>query len=273
MFATILISPVPDYVLLPVYGYLSSLGLFNPASVFLACLTAAVLPIEYAAGRYAGRPLLLRGLSFFRITEKEIKAADGWLEEHGKFSVFVATFVPFFYGVAAVAAGTLRMGWAAFMLDCVLGFGLRYGFLEWVGYYGVDVFSSSFDYSERWVFAVLLAVSLGYIAAHLARELSAQGRVGGSGPVLRGWAPVAHRHEPRFTLGEYKLTLSIYYANAKTRHVPSPSHILAGPGDIAETVIASGDPARVEQLAKLLRGPRLVNSNRGLLVYTGYRGG
>lgn len=79
-------------------------------------------------------------------------------------------------------------------------------------------------------------------------------------------------HEPRFTLGEHKLTLSIYYANGRTRFVPSPSHILAGPGDIAETAIASGDPARVQQLAKLLRDPKLVNSNRGLLVYTGYAG-
>lgn len=52
----------------------------------------------------------------------------------------------------------------------------------------------------------------------------------------------------------------------------SPSHILAGPGDIAEIAITSGDPARTEQLAKLLRDAKLVNSNRGFTTYTGYYG-
>ena len=54
--------------------------------------------------------------------------------------------------------------------------------------------------------------------------------------------------------------------------MPSPSHILAGPGDIAETAITSGDPARIEQLANMLREPKLVNTNRGFVTYTGFRG-
>ena len=48
-----------------------------------------------------------------------------------------------------------------------------------------------------------------------------------------------------------------------------PKHILARPEDIAERVVVSGDPGRVELLASRLEGARLVNSNRGLLVYTG----
>ena len=52
-----------------------------------------------------------------------------------------------------------------------------------------------------------------------------------------------------------------------------PIHIKAKKGDIAERVIIAGDPARVEQLAKMLENPRLVNTNRGFLVYTGtYKG-
>jgi 5'-methylthioadenosine phosphorylase len=54
--------------------------------------------------------------------------------------------------------------------------------------------------------------------------------------------------------------------------MPKPAHILAEPGDIAETAITSGDPARVEQLSKLLRDPKLVNTNRGLVTYTGHYG-
>jgi 5'-methylthioadenosine phosphorylase len=52
-----------------------------------------------------------------------------------------------------------------------------------------------------------------------------------------------------------------------------PIHIKAKRGEVAERVIVAGDPARVEHVAKMLENPRLVNTNRGFLVYTGlYRG-
>lgn len=52
-----------------------------------------------------------------------------------------------------------------------------------------------------------------------------------------------------------------------------PLHIKAEPGEVAERVIVSGDPARVEQLATYLDDARLVNKNRGYLTFTGtYKG-
>lgn len=52
-----------------------------------------------------------------------------------------------------------------------------------------------------------------------------------------------------------------------------PIHIKAKRGDVAERVIVAGDPARVEQLVKMIENPRLVNTNRGFTVYTGaYKG-
>ena len=52
-----------------------------------------------------------------------------------------------------------------------------------------------------------------------------------------------------------------------------PAHIRASKGDIAERVIVVGDPERARQISKMLEECRLVNDNRGLLVYTGkYKG-
>jgi 5'-methylthioadenosine phosphorylase len=54
--------------------------------------------------------------------------------------------------------------------------------------------------------------------------------------------------------------------------MPLPAHILAGPEEIAEVAVISGDPARIEQLAKMLQNAKLVNSNRGFTTYTGHYG-
>lgn len=48
---------------------------------------------------------------------------------------------------------------------------------------------------------------------------------------------------------------------------------MAKPEDIAEKVIVVGDPARVEQVSRLLKDPKLVNTHRGFPVYTGAYGG
>ncbi len=48
-----------------------------------------------------------------------------------------------------------------------------------------------------------------------------------------------------------------------------PIHIKAKKGDVAERVIIAGDPARVEQVKELLSNVKLVNTNRGFIVYTG----
>jgi membrane protein DedA with SNARE-associated domain len=169
MFLSILISPIPDYILVPVYGYLSSLGAFNPLTTLLVCLVAAILPIEFVCGRFAGRPLLLKALSFIHVSEKDLQVADKWLVDHGHFSIFIATFIPFFYGIAALAAGTLKMNRVIFIGASLLGFGLRFVFLEYIGYNGIYIFTSSFDYSQRFLFSAILIVSIFYIVAHLVR--------------------------------------------------------------------------------------------------------
>ncbi|TRM80208.1 5'-methylthioadenosine phosphorylase, partial [Sulfolobus sp. D5] len=49
----------------------------------------------------------------------------------------------------------------------------------------------------------------------------------------------------------------------------NPVHILAKKGEISEKVLIAGDPGRVKLLSTLLKDVKLVNENRGFLVYTG----
>jgi len=51
-----------------------------------------------------------------------------------------------------------------------------------------------------------------------------------------------------------------------------PLHLKAKEGDVAERVIISGDSERVKQMSTMLDGARVVNENRGFLMYTGTYG-
>ena len=183
MFISMAILPIPDYILVPAYGSLSAIGTLNPFATFLVCLAGALFPIEYVCGRFAARSLLLKGLSLMRISEKEIEVADKWLVDHGHFSIFISTFIPFFYTVASLAAGTLKMKPGRFFLASAAGFGLRFVFLEYVGYYSVYIFTASFDYSQRTLFSLLLILSSAYAALHLARTLRSRSKSQHQGPV------------------------------------------------------------------------------------------
>ncbi len=52
-----------------------------------------------------------------------------------------------------------------------------------------------------------------------------------------------------------------------------PAHLHVKPRDIAKLVVTTGDPARTEQLAGMLKDAQLVNTNRGFITYTGYYNG
>jgi len=171
MFINIALSPVPDYFLIPLYGFLSSIGIFNPYTTFLVCLAGALVPIEFACGRLAARPVLLKVMSYSHISEANLEAADKWIAEHGNFSIFISTFIPFFYSVVSLAAGTLKKSVTKFFLTSTAGFALRFIFLECVGYFSIYIFTASFDYSQRTPFFILLILSSIYMALYLVRML------------------------------------------------------------------------------------------------------
>jgi membrane protein DedA with SNARE-associated domain len=167
MFLTISLLPIPDYFLIPIYGYLCAVGIFDPFVTFAVCTIAAILPIAYLPARYAGRPLLLKGVSYFGISNKRIEAAEKWLRENGRFAVFISTFIPFLYLPVSLAAGLLKMGWAEFLGVSALGFGLRFAFLELIGYSGSMIFTASFDAAHWELIALIMFLALAYVAAYL----------------------------------------------------------------------------------------------------------
>ncbi|WP_449462865.1 hypothetical protein PQ610_01550 [Tardisphaera miroshnichenkoae] len=77
--------PISDSILIPFYAYLSSLGDFSPLIALMVIIMGSIMllaKLEYFARLYPARSLLLSMLSGFKITEKDLKAADNLLEIH-----------------------------------------------------------------------------------------------------------------------------------------------------------------------------------------------
>ncbi|KAA8922913.1 DedA family protein [Thermoplasma sp.] len=169
MFFVVAFAPLPDYLIIPFYGYLASIGEFNIFATFFVSVMSMLfeMGIEYAGGRLAGRAILLKALSYFKITENDLEVADRWIRDHGPFSIFVATFIPYFKNVTSVAAGTLKMNAPWFFLSNFAGFAIRFGLLIYVGYSGIFVLTPSFDYDHRIAIAILGVMALLYLTGYL----------------------------------------------------------------------------------------------------------
>ncbi len=147
MFIIVAFAPLPDYVIVPFYGYLAFAGLFNVYVTLLVSVSAmtSLSLVEYFAGRYAGRALLLKALGYFKIHEEDVMLADLWIEKHGTFSIFISTFIPYIKTVIALAAGTLKMDLRNYTFSIFLGYFIRFVVLLYIGYGSFKVLSVIFE--------------------------------------------------------------------------------------------------------------------------------
>jgi len=174
MFFILNFSTIPVYVLVPFYGYLCSLGIFNIYKTLLVLtLSALVLDeVEYFSGRYVARSLLMKALSRVGVSESRLEAADDWIEKHGVFAVFLSTYFLELGDLSCLAAGTLDMNPVLFTAANLAGEGSQFALLLYLGYTGSNVLNSSFDYANRWWMLIALTISAIYIATYVTIHLA-----------------------------------------------------------------------------------------------------
>lgn len=123
MFLENVFPPIPSEVVLPLAGFLVEQGKLNPVVAVLAATLGSVLGavVLYEAGRYGGRPLVLRWGRVLRVDDARLDRADGWMDRHGTKVVFVGRMVPLARSIVSVPAGTTRMSRGPFLLYTTLG--------------------------------------------------------------------------------------------------------------------------------------------------------
>lgn len=139
--------PIPSEVVLPFAGYLVSQGILNFWLVLLVSTVASLAGalLDYYLARRLGRPFVVRMLKFFRVHSGALERAETWFDTSGRWTVFLARFVPVLRTVISLPAGLFRMDVKSFILMTVAGCLGWSAVLVYAGYLAPTAWVSAFN--------------------------------------------------------------------------------------------------------------------------------
>jgi len=123
MFLENVFPPIPSELVLPLAGFMVEQGALNPVVAIVAATLGSLMGavVLYEAGRYGGRPLVLRYGRILKVDDERLDRADAWMDRHGTKVVLVARMIPLARSIVSVPAGTTRMGRTRFLAYSALG--------------------------------------------------------------------------------------------------------------------------------------------------------
>lgn len=127
--------PLPSEAIMPTAGILVQQGKMN---FHLAALAGAVgcllgsIP-SYLLGLYGGRPFVEKYGRWFLIRQKDLEAADRWVDKYGDWAFFICRMLPVVRTFISFPAGVLRAHFLIFCLFTFIGSLIWCYFLTWVG--------------------------------------------------------------------------------------------------------------------------------------------
>lgn len=135
-----LIPLLPSEVIMPLAGFLASLGYLDLRGAILAGLLGSLaghLP-WYALGRAAGERRLAEGAArygrWFGLGPAHVERANAWFRRNTAWSVFAGRLIPGIRTCVNIPAGASRMPFAAFLGCTALGEAIWTSALAWGGY-------------------------------------------------------------------------------------------------------------------------------------------
>lgn len=117
--------PVPSEIVMPFAGYLvwegsTTMSFWGVVLVgSLGCTVGSI--IAYAAGFYAGRPLILRYGRYILLREKHLVMAEKWFAKYGDKATFIARLLPVIRTVISLPAGIAKMDFKKFVFFSFIG--------------------------------------------------------------------------------------------------------------------------------------------------------
>jgi membrane protein DedA with SNARE-associated domain len=167
--------PLPSEAIMPTAGILAQQGRMN---IHLAALAGAVgclvgsVP-SYFLGFYGGRPLLQRYGRWFLLKERDLDAADAWVNKYGDITFFVCRLLPVIRTFISFPAGVLRAHFGIFCLFTFVGSLIWSYFLAYIGFKFGEHMQFFLDIWHKFDLAIASLVLLGgvyYLYHHVVRR-------------------------------------------------------------------------------------------------------
>lgn len=164
--------PVPSEAIMPTAGLLVQGGKMN---FHLAALSGAIgcllgsIP-SYFLGMYGGRPFLIKYGHYILLSEKDMEAADRWVDRFGDWAFFICRMLPVVRTFISFPAGVLRAHFGIFCLFTFIGSLVWCYFLTWVGVkFGenMETFTNIWHKFDVLIVAVVVAAFAWYLYRHL----------------------------------------------------------------------------------------------------------
>jgi membrane protein DedA with SNARE-associated domain len=132
--------PLPSELIMPLAGWLLIKDMSRPVSyVFIAGAYGALgntigSLVAYAAGMWAGRPLLDRYGRYILLSRHDLDMTDRWFKRSGSWTVFVSRLLPVVRTYISLPAGIARMNIIKFVVYTFAGSFLWSTALAYGGY-------------------------------------------------------------------------------------------------------------------------------------------
>jgi len=134
LFNATLILPVGNFLVI------ATVGATLPSAALVGLIGGVGAAIGettgYVAG-HSGRTIILKRQMYTRL--------ERWVKKWGALAIFVLSAVPFFFDLAGIAAGALRLPLWRFLVACWLGRSILYGVIAWLGAQGLEALLPDFD--------------------------------------------------------------------------------------------------------------------------------
>lgn len=135
-----IVPPIPTLAVFPTAGFLAfqqGIPLIGVIPLIILGATGATIGtfVLYLIALKLGRIVLLRYLSFLKISEKKLERIEVWFEKYGDKAVFLGRMVPVMREMISIPAGLLQMKIPKFILYTFAGSCLWASITILSGYY------------------------------------------------------------------------------------------------------------------------------------------
>lgn len=158
--------PLPsEFVMIPA-GILAARGDLSLAfAIFVAGLGSVVgASVNYAIGRFIGKPFIEKYGKYFLINQKKYLLAEGLFDRNANLYTFLGRFIPVVRHLISIPAGIFRMHLVPFWLLTFIGASMWSAVLAVLGYYlGQPIIDLVHFYSHEANIVMAVVIVIGII--------------------------------------------------------------------------------------------------------------